>query len=177
MRELEFSPRRRVLPGDMDDLDIPENVVGPYSPSDKERWLVCIEKLLARGHSIPTIRKQLGLPLATARLMGAEVQARWSVELTPAQFNVRRETLYTECDSIKNFAWAQIESNEELTPAQQQTWAKLILVANARQSQILGVVHNVPSKDLQPDDSIPSLSEQQLRRIGGNVARNLKSGE
>jgi len=178
MREI---VRGQLVPNnpELADLDCPSNTDGPYSPADKERWLTVVEKLLSRGNNPKAIRRITGIPYKTCRLMVAEVQARWSCETTPGQYNVRKEELWQECNAIKEAAWRQLEQlSPDAAPTTRMNWLKLILAANARQTMSLGVTYIGRVEDLAGRrDDLPKLTENELEVIGSDIAKRLTQDE
>ena len=164
---------------ELEDLDCPSNNTGPYTPADKERWLAVIEKLLARGNNPKAIRRLTGVPYKTCRLMVAEVQARWAVESTPGQYNIRKEELWQECNAVKEAAWRQLEQlSPDAAPTQRMNWLKLILAANARQTMALGVAYIGRVEDLAGRrEDLPKLTSSELEVIGSDIAKRLTQDE
>ena len=150
-------------------IDIPSQKSGNLSRIDKERWVVCIERLMSRGIlSIGQLADITGLHTRQVYVIVENVKASWSKTLTTGQVNVRREKLYYEADRVAEEAWAMY-NDPEASLASKAVAMKLILDANKRKGALIGAERLEVQVDTntEEDNRVPAEIERDLEKRMG----------
>ena len=131
------SPSQTNLPEIARGLDLPSQVKGPWSHSDKQRWLSATEQLLTRGvKSGRELGRITGLNAMASSKFIKDIKESWSQNLTVSRVNIEREKLYSENERIADFAWnlIGIDPTDNKVPSP----LKIIGETNTRRSRLVG---------------------------------------
>ncbi len=125
------------LPAIANGLDLPSEIRGPWSHTDKQRWIAATEQLLTRGvKSGRELGRITGLNAVAANNFIKEIKESWSQNLTVSRVNVERERLYAENERIAEFAWNLI--GVDPTDNKVPSLLKIIGESNTRRSRLVG---------------------------------------
>jgi len=154
------------LPAICNGLDLPSEVRGPWSHTDKQRWIVATENLLTRGvKSGRELSRLTGLNAVAANNFIKEVKEGWSQNLT-----VSRERLYAENERIAEFAWNLISVDP--TDNKVPSLLKIIGESNTRRSRLVGAEQINLQVTANVDDRHQTIEETQrtaAARLGVKV--------
>jgi len=169
------------------DLDLPVSVKGPFSPIDRERWIVAIENLLIRGvKSANKIAKLTGLSVPSTSMFIKEIKAKWSADLTIPEVNLRREKLYSENERISQFCWNKIQQDPD--DKNVISYLKLIGESSTRRARLVGAevvslnVEKANSMRLSQDEmqehaaKLLEVKPEDLKMLGDALALELSGG-
>jgi len=159
------------LPAICNGLDLPSEVRGPWSHTDKQRWIVATENLLTRGvKSGRELSRLTGLNAVAANNFIKEVKEGWSQNLTVSRVNVERERLYAENERIAEFAWNLISVDP--TDNKVPSLLKIIGESNTRRSRLVGAEQINLQVTANVDDRHQTIEETQrtaAARLGVKV--------
>lgn len=169
------------------DLDLPVSTKGPFSPIDKERWIVAIENLLIRGvKSANKVAKLTGLSVPTTSKFIKEIKAKWAADLTIPEVNIRREKLYSENERISQFCWNKIQQDPD--DKNVISYLKLIGESSTRRARLVGAevvslnVEKANSMRLSQDEmqehaaKLLEVKPEDLKMLGDALALELSGG-
>ena len=124
-------------------VDIPVQTSGPFSPVDRERWLLACEIIMSRGiENSGKIAGMTGLNMNQVVAFKDEIMRRWQSTVPASTINARRERLYLEADRVKSELWKMFERNDIQGGAdtkEQVLLLKMVLDAGQRQAQLCGL--------------------------------------
>ena len=122
-------------------VDIPVETNGPFSPVDRERWLLACEIIMSRGvEHTGKISGMTGLSMNQVIAFKDEIMKRWQTTVPASTINARRERLYLEADRVKQELWRMFEQNQGVGETKEQVLLlKMVLDAGQRQAQLCGL--------------------------------------
>ena len=165
-------------------IDFPSRVkdLDPYT---RQRWIECIEVMIARGiESTTEIATLTGLSPKYAGILKNAVFNRWGDTMTQGAANSRREKLYFEADRVKAELWRMYERGEREGAdfKEQLSYLKMIVDTGARQAKLCGletqqieatVTASNKSKDEMAAEIALNIPPEKLEAIGKLIAQEV----
>ncbi len=144
-------------------VDIPVETNGPFTPVDRERWLLACEIIISRGveHS-GKIAGLTGLSMHQVTAFKEEIMKRWQTTVPASTINARRERLYLEADRVKAELWRMFERNDAQggETKEQVLLLKMVLDAGQRQAQLCGL--NRVEKEITESENVIQKDKKRL---------------
>ncbi len=144
-------------------VDIPIATVGPFSPVDRERWLLACEIIISRGvEQSGKIAGMTGLNMNQVIAFKEEILKRWQTTVPASTINARRERLYLEADRVKAELWRMFERNDAQggETKEQVLLLKMVLDAGQRQAQLCGL--NRVDRDITESENVIQKDKKRL---------------